>query len=42
MLVLMLKIEAFISRDPRASNKDVATQPIDDKWSTDMTTLHDT
>jgi hypothetical protein len=34
----MLEIEAFISRDPRASNKDVASQPIDDKWSIDMTT----
>jgi hypothetical protein len=42
MLVLMLEIEAFISIDPRASNKDVATQPIDDEWSIDMTTVHDT
>ncbi len=36
MLVLMLEIEAFISRDPRGSNKDVTSQPIDDKWSVDM------
>jgi hypothetical protein len=36
MLVLMLEIEAFISRDPRASNKDVVSQPIDDNWSIDM------
>jgi len=37
MLVLMLEIEAYISRDPRASNKDIASQPIDDKWFVDMT-----
>jgi hypothetical protein len=37
MLVLMLEIKASISRDPRASNKDVASQPIDDKWFVDMT-----
>jgi hypothetical protein len=34
----MLEIETYISRDPRASNKDVASQPIDDKWFVDMTT----
>ncbi len=33
----MLEIKASISRDPRASNKDVASQPIDDKWFVDMT-----
>ncbi len=33
----MLEIEVSISRDPRASNKDVASQLIDDKWSIDMT-----
>jgi hypothetical protein len=37
MLILMLEIEVSISRDPRASNKDVASQLIDDKWSIDMT-----
>ncbi len=34
----MLEIKASISRDLRASNKDVVSQPIDDKWFVDLTT----